>query len=1488
MDGGVSRNTHQPHLLLRHKQLKFQAASLFGSGKVRNATCAFTSRFWCDAAEMERESGSAGRPTVADLTGENHFASLARENWLTAAATKVIPNVVEHEIWNQLEREDFSYFSLLLLEQLQALERYLWPGFTEDASNHHVLLLVLLVNVKRREQLPVWSVFAETPDEFSSFFRRVLELSIDRSLSRSLRTQLLVFLIGAFQSLDSGLLRKECAPLVSIGIWQNIHSEIAREQHVAKSGQLQKAWRAAGKKFDNADAAGQARVRFERTWLYTLLLQYLDALYEQTANPDQKQENIIYCERFVEFLCDLLSQLPTRRYVNTLLEDLNLLPATRLSPIYDDSSNDALIREMYDLLAHYTYFPVDNQTGKQQSKVQYGEANNARISRLQKVALSLHPEKLKILILANFGSLAQKDELISHLQVLTDAELEELCSQLSLRTAYPDKSLVVQDRTFLLEILASHICRRPLYTDSLQMSNTILPTEATLYSPSLLRADSYNGTRPLALPKLNLQFLTVGDFLCRSYILHRAESYDAIRKHLEDTLKRLQPRRQGSSTKFEGFSRLAIPIGKPGILDVAPSRVGEEYPAEVRAEVVLDVSRLQPGLRKEWEGLKGDDVVFLLAVQSPDTSVKLTNGHKTENVAEKLGVKAIRCAEVVSVLDENGRILKHDQDTQDHVDGYVRPRQRRLIVRLDASAFKEDKQRADAGKGDTYETINLIVRRRARENNFKAVLETIRQLVLSDAPIPSWLQEVFLGFGDPTSASYKRLPNRLTRIDYRDTFLNWQHLIESTAGKVLEPDAQAESSFPPPYVLEHAGTDVLPIPKQGKKRRRDQPDGPEPAQPVESFKVSTYQPPNNGPYPSDAPKLNTVRFTPAQADAITSGMQPGLTLIVGPPGTGKTDVATQIISNLYHDFPTQRTLLIAHSNQALNQLFEKIVALDIDERHLLRLGHGEEELRTDSSFSKAGRVESFMERGVEFLHEVQRLAESIGAPGAHGASCETAEYFLQVYVSPRWKRFWSEAKAQNVAKEDVVSKFPFYEFFANAPQPMFPPTASKDQVLEISRGCERHITKIFTELADLRPFEILRGQREKSNYLLAKEAKIVAMTATHAAMRRREIAALGFRYENVVVEEAAQMSEIENFIPLAMQNPRQHKANATSDDASTTENPLQRIILIGDHLQNSPIVSNPAYASHSSLTQPLFTRLLRLGASHILLDAQGRSRPSLSQLYSWRYPRLTNLPHTSTSPEFVAANAGFRYDYQFINVEDFKGKGEVEPSPHFIQNLGEAEYAVALYQYMRLLGYPAQKISILTPYAGQRALLLDVLKYRCKDNRLFGMPAWVGTVDKYQGEQNDYVILSLVRTKHVGYLRDLRRLTVALSRARLGLYVLGRRSVFEHGGLEVREAFAKLLQREAELAVVTGELWPGTRGVEDEVEDTKIADVEHLGQWIHEMTKAKVEELKKGGGNLKLQAANEQRVIDYDDEKEEDGVVGKTEGDDEDDEGIGM
>ncbi|KAF2871885.1 hypothetical protein BDV95DRAFT_676824 [Massariosphaeria phaeospora] len=1375
------------------------------------------------------------RPTVADLHGENHFAQVARKNWLTSTKTpKVRPEVVKKELWDELESADFAYSSLLVLENLQLLERYLWPGFTEDASKYHHLLLALMVNVKRRENLASWELFADKPAEFSSFFRRILSMTVDPSQPTKIRTQLISFVIGAFQSLDSGPVRKECASLVGISIWHNLHSDAIRNQLFEKHQMLRRAWRATSKRFDAGDDELKARLRFERSWLYTLLLDFLNRLYNSQTR-EEIRDNLAYGERFLELLTDLQSQLPTRRYVNTLLQDLNVLAAIRLSPMYTDEDH-GLFRDLFNLLSHFTYFPIEDQTGKQLSKLEYDQEHYDAVAKLQRTGYARFQEKLQLLALANYGSVGNREELGNYLQVLDDTELIELCRLVGLRTEYPQSSYLVQDRDFFTEALVSIVEKRPTFKDVIRQMS-VLPTEKVLYETTFLRTESYTGTRPLAIPKLNLQYLTMGDFLWRSFILNRCESFYGIRKDMEDVAKRVQPRGKGVNTKFGGFSKMSIPISRPGIVDVAPSNVGEEHPVYVRAEVILDVSRLQHPVRKEWESLRPDDVVFLLAVEGQD-DVPMRNGHHDEHdTGEQLGLRTLRCAAVVQVQDENGRPLR-EQARQDGMP--PRARTRRLVLNIDAKQYQEDMDRVAQGRPDVYENINLIARRKGRENNFRPVLDSIRRLALSDIPAPSWLQEVFLGFGDPTSASYTRLPNRLHSIDFRDTFLDWQHLIESLPGKSIEPHESAQSSFGPPYVVDFPAAEPDSVPaKPSKKRRRDQV---EVAQPVhESLHVSTYKPPNTGPYPADAPKLNSVRFTPAQIEAITSGTQPGLTVVVGPPGTGKTDVATQIISNIYHNFPDQRTLLVAHSNQALNQLFQKIVALDIDERHLLRLGHGEEDLETDVSYSKHGRVESFLERGQYYLAEVDRLANNFGAPGAHGTSCETADYFNTAYVKPAWTQYWDSVSSPESSVDEIIAEFPFKEYFANAPQPLFPPDADREQIVDVVEGCYHHVKKIFAELEDIRPFEILRNPRDKANYLLVKEARIVAMTSTHAAMRRQEIASLGFHYDNVIMEEAAQITEIENFIPLALQNPQ------------NGELPLQRIVLCGDHLQNSPIIQNLAFRQYANLEQSLFLRLVRLGVPTIMLDQQGRARPSIAELYKWRYPKLSTLAAVLQKTEFQTANPGFRHEYQFVNVPDYKGKGEMEPTPHFIQNLGEAEYAVALFMYMRLLGYPAHKISILTTYAGQRALIKDVLAHRCQTNKLFGLPRIVATVDKYQGEQNDYIILSLVRTRSIGYLRDIRRLTVALSRARLGLYILGRRSVFE-SCFELKPAFDMLLARPDQLALVTDELFGETRRrVADDVraQDAAVMEgVEHLGQYVYEMTKAKVEALRVGGGVL--------------------------------------
>jgi len=284
------------------------------------------------------------------------------------------------------------------------------------------------------------------------------------------------------------------------------------------------------------------------------------------------------------------------------------------------------------------------------------------------------------------------------------------------------------------------------------------------------------------------------------------------------------------------------------------------------------------------------------------------------------------------------------------------------------------------------------------------------------------------------------------------------------------------------------------------------------------------------------------------------------------------------------------------------------------------------------------------------------------------------------------------------------------------------------------------------------------------------------------------------------MEEAAQILEVETLIPMLLQD---------TDPVDGCR--LKRVVLLGDHFQLPPVVKHMALQKFSKLDQSLFTRFIRLGVPSIQLDAQGRARPDIAKLYSWRYTnpltntRLGDLPNVTSKPEFIHANVGFAHTFQFVDVPNFQNKGEFSPTPFFYQNLGEAEYVVAVYQYMRLLGYPAEKISIITTYNGQKHLIKDIINQRCK-GILFGQPACISTVDKFQGQQNDYILLSMVRTESVGHIRDIRRLVVALSRARLGLYVFGHQQLFQ-SCYELKGVFDMLLTKPSILQLVANEVY---------------------------------------------------------------------------------
>ena len=388
------------------------------------------------------------------------------------------------------------------------------------------------------------------------------------------------------------------------------------------------------------------------------------------------------------------------------------------------------------------------------------------------------------------------------------------------------------------------------------------------------------------------------------------------------------------------------------------------------------------------------------------------------------------------------------------------------------------------------------------------------------------------------------LQSQVPEADWADTFLSAEHLLGSfplaavvrladAGGAPLSPrDAAAVPPFRLRVTSGAGGDEVVATP---------------------------YVLPSQGPFPQDQPKRNTVPFTPTQIEAIRSGLNPGLTMIVGPPGTGKTDVAVQIIVNLYRNFPSQRILLIAHSNQALNDLFEKIMARDIPEWHLLRLGTGERDLSTEKDFSKWGRVEYSLERRLALLSEVERLATALGVPTDFGYTCETADTMYKFHVAPRILEFEAACAAGGEAGLPG-DKFPFSKYFADAPGGLagvFRRTSFAED-LDAARGCIRHVNRVFEELArcgharalvlcarvrgltrtrarSYRALELLRASVKRQDYMMTTQARVVAMTCTHAAIMRHRLHELRFHYDSVVMEEAAQVTEIETFIPIALQ-----------------------------------------------------------------------------------------------------------------------------------------------------------------------------------------------------------------------------------------------------------------------------------------------------------------------------------------------------------------
>ena len=268
----------------------------------------------------------------------------------------------------------------------------------------------------------------------------------------------------------------------------------------------------------------------------------------------------------------------------------------------------------------------------------------------------------------------------------------------------------------------------------------------------------------------------------------------------------------------------------------------------------------------------------------------------------------------------------------------------------------------------------------------------------------------------------------------------------------------------------------------------------------------------------------------------------------------------------------------------------------------------------------------------------------------------------------------------------------------------------------------------------------IRMQKDKS---VLQNALIIAMTTTGSSRYHKILKDIGPRI--VIVEEAAEVFEA-------------HIVSSLSKNC-------EHLILIGDHaqLRPNPAVYNLAINYHLDVS--LFERLLNNKAKKVMLKTQHRMRPEISLLMKHFYEKKI-LDHSSVE-KFESIRGVNSKNIFFIN----HSKSETKHSESLSKsNSYEALYLTKFCQYLIKQKYMSSQITILTMYLGQAGEIRNLLRI----HNLVDIK--VSTVDNFQGEENDIILLSLVRSNtlgKIGFLNIHNRVCVALSRARQGLFCIG-------------------------------------------------------------------------------------------------------------------
>ena len=288
------------------------------------------------------------------------------------------------------------------------------------------------------------------------------------------------------------------------------------------------------------------------------------------------------------------------------------------------------------------------------------------------------------------------------------------------------------------------------------------------------------------------------------------------------------------------------------------------------------------------------------------------------------------------------------------------------------------------------------------------------------------------------------------------------------------------------------------------------------------------------------------------------------------------------------------------------------------------------------------------------------------------------------------------------------------------------------RVREIGKTCQ----------TQAREFQIGRWE---SDVPVLNKARIIGMTTTGLSKNRGLLC--GLKPKIVLIEEAAETIE--------------------AYTAAACLPSLEHLILVGDHQQlrghcaTADFEGEPCYLDVS-----MFERLVRNNVEYTQLLLQRRMRPEFRQIIQPIYPALADHPSVIDRPDIPGMGGVnchfFHHHYGESNDDAFSKKNEQE-----------AHLVVSFYEYLVSNQLDMNHITILTFYNGQKKLILSLLR---RNPAFMGVRVRVATVDAYQGEENEVILLSLVRNNskaQIGFLGVLNRVCVALSRARRGFYLFG-------------------------------------------------------------------------------------------------------------------